>query len=274
MKVMLSAAAIASSVLLAGGVAQAQAVWTGPYFGGHMGYTSQPEDDDEQVLFDTDLNGSFSDTVRTVAGANAFSPGFCGGGTFNSTPAGAQGCYDDEDEFEIGLRAGYDQQVGPVVLGGVVELTGTRIDDSVTAFSTTPAFYTITRELEGLAAVRARVGLPLDRFMPYVTGGFAQGQVDRKFFSNNIVNTFTTRGDDRLNGYQLGAGVEAAVAPRLSLGLEYLYTSLDDDVRVRASGPAPATNPFILANPGGTDFARSEEEFDFHSVRVVANVRF
>jgi opacity protein-like surface antigen len=88
------------------------------------------------------------------------------------------------------------------------------------------------------------------------------------------VNSFTQRGGSKASGYQLGGGVEARVAERLTLGLEYLYTSLEDDTRVRFAGPAPANNPFLLVNPAGTDFRRSDEEFDFHSVRLVANVRF
>lgn len=272
MKIIFSAGT-AAFVLLAVASAQAQ-TWTGPYFGGHMGYTSQPEDEDETIQFDTDLNGSFGDSVNTVAGANAFTPGFCGGLTFSPTPATE--CSEDDDEFEVGLRAGYDQQFGSFVVGGLVELTGTRISDSVTAFSTTPAFYTMTRELDGLAAIRARGGFASGPFMGYVTGGYARAELDRKFASNNIANSFTGTDDDQVGGYQLGAGAEALVAERLTIGVEYLYTSLkDDEFRVRTGpGTAPATNPFLLVNPAGTDFRRSEEEFDFHSVRVVANVRF
>jgi hypothetical protein len=37
--------------------------WTGFYAGGRLGYTTQPEDNDEIVEFDTNLDGSFGDTV-------------------------------------------------------------------------------------------------------------------------------------------------------------------------------------------------------------------
>ncbi|MDP8916022.1 MAG: outer membrane beta-barrel protein, partial [Pseudomonadota bacterium] len=246
------------------------ATWSGPYFGGHIGGT-QVDDDGETVQFDTNLDGGFNDTVSTAAGADAFSPGFCAGPTVSSLPGS---CLDDEAEFEVGLRAGYDQQFGSFVVGGLVELTGTRIEDSASAFSTTPAFYTFTRELEGMVALRGRAGFAFDRFLAYVTGGYARGDLDQTFTTSNNVNSVTQRGESEASGYQVGAGAEAQVAERLSLGLEYLFTSLDDDTRVRLAGPAPATNPFIRVNPAGTDFRRSKEEFDFHSVRVVANVRF
>jgi hypothetical protein len=43
---------------------------------------------------------------------------------------------------------------------------------------------------------------------------------------------------------------------------------------VRATrGAAPATNPFVLVNPTGTDFARSDDQF-IESWRVTTNLRF
>ena len=78
-------------------------------------------------------------------------------------------------------------------------------------------------------------------------------------------------------GYQAGAGIEAKVTPNLTLGLEYLYTNIeDDDGLVVRTGPgtAPATNPFLLVNPQGTDQRRSESEFATHGVRLTAAVRF
>ena len=43
---------------------------------------------------------------------------------------------------------------------------------------------------------------------------------------------------------------------------------------MRAAGPAPATNPFLIANTGGTDFARSDDELELNSLRLTANFRF
>ena len=52
--------------------------WTGPYVGGRLGYAFQRSDKDETVLFDTDLDGSFDNTVTTGTGATPFAR-FCGG---------------------------------------------------------------------------------------------------------------------------------------------------------------------------------------------------
>jgi outer membrane immunogenic protein len=149
------------------------------------------------------------------------------------------------------------------------------VTDSVTGYSTTTASYTFTREIEGTAALRARAGYAYDRFLPYVTGGAAWGKVEHSFSTSNGVNTFTGRDDDDAYGYQAGAGVDMMVGDGFVVGVEYLYTSLDtEDYTVRSSGPAPATNPFILVNADGTDIRRSDADFDFHSVRATAAYRF
>ena len=52
------------------------------------GGTLQGSDRGETLVFDTDRDGAYGDTVTTVAGANAFSPGFCNGAA-TSTANGA-----------------------------------------------------------------------------------------------------------------------------------------------------------------------------------------
>lgn len=248
--------------------------WTGGYVGGVLGYGFQKGGGGESILFDKNLDGAFNDTVNTAAGANAFSPGFCGGAAKTSAPGG--GCGKDDDGVEYGARAGYDWQLASgLVLGVVGEITKPDVKDSVSAFSTTPAFYTMTRELDYVAALRGRVGFAVDRYLPYVTAGLARGKTETRFATSNTANTFVQSGSDKANGYQLGAGVETKIAANWSVGVEYLYTRLDDDnYRVRAQGPAPATNPFILTNTSGTDFRRSEDRFDMHSVRATLAYRF
>ena len=82
-------------------------------------------------------------------------------------------------------------------------------------------------------------------------------------------------GEGSADGFQAGVGIERRFGSNLSLGLEYLATRLDDgNYRVRAQGPAPATNPFIRVNPAGTDFRRSDEDFDLDSLRLTATWRF
>lgn len=247
--------------------------WSGFYVGAQAGSAAAAENDDETIRFDTNLDGGFGDSVNTVAGANAFSPGFCGGATASNVPG--TGCSGDDDGFEFGMRTGYDWQFGNFVVGVVGEASRSNAEDSVTAFSTTPAFYTMTRKLKYIGALRARAGWAFDRNLVYATGGYAVGKIDNSFNTGNTANTFVLNDDDRADGYQLGAGYERQLTEDVTLGLEYIYTKLEDDgFRVRAQGPAAATNPFLLANPAGTDFRRSETDFEVQSVRATATYRF
>jgi opacity protein-like surface antigen len=256
--------------------AQSYDTWTGAYAGGHVGALSDPDDDNDRFLFDTDLDGTFDDTVRTGAGADAFSPGSCDGVATGPTPE--SGCRGNSGGADWGVRLGYDWQVGSWVYGVVGEYSMNDARDAVTSFSTTPAFYTMLRKVDGMAAVRARVGYAFgadSENLVYATAGGARARIENTFLTSNGANTFTDNGNHNASGAQFGVGYERRLARNFSVGVEYLQTRLDDeDYRVRAAGPAPATNPFILVNPAGTDFRRSDSDFDLDSLRLTATYRF
>ena len=119
--------------------------FTGVYVGGSVGFDAQPNDVNESVLFDRNVDGRFNDTIRNAAGANAFGPGFCNGQARASTPGG---CLNDRDDISYSARVGWDQQMGRAVIGVVGEFGRSEIRDSVSAFSTTPANYVMNRELD------------------------------------------------------------------------------------------------------------------------------
>lgn len=276
----LVSAALATALFMTGALpalAQDADSWTGLYVGGHAGNVIAPSSESGQILFDTNLDGSFGDTVRTGTGANAFSPGFCGGSANTPRPDG--GCDDDTGGADYGLRVGYDWQSGNMVYGVVGEYAMNDVRDAVSAFSTTPAFYTMLRKTDGIAAIRGRIGFMItsdNKTLLYATAGVAAGRIENSFTTSNRANAFAVSGDSTANGYQAGIGFERRIGERFSVGLEYLYTNLEDeDARVRTSrGTAPATNPFLLVNTNGTDFRRSDDDFDFSNVRLTASYRF
>lgn len=250
--------------------------WDGIYVGGSVGIPVQDNDGRETVLFDTDRNGGFGDTVRTALGADAFSPGFCGGPANGNNAAAS--CRNDSDNEEYFVRLGADRQVGNLVVGVVLEGGRSNARDSVTAFSSTPASYTFTREMDWSVGARGRLGYtPTNSgFLMYVTGGVTYGQFDNSFQTSNTANSFTLTGeDDRQWGAAVGGGAEVMLTRNLTLGLEYLYTRYnEDDFRVAVGpGTAPPTNPFLLVS-GGTDMRRSDPRFDTHAIRATAAIRF
>ena len=277
LSLMASATMLAIATTAAPAVAQdapEEEPFTGFYVGGSVGYTVQPNDVGESVLFDTNRDGDFNDTVNTNAPANAFSPGFCNGFSTNTTPAG--GCVNDKDDIEYFGRVGFDKQFGSIVVGIVGEGGKSEASDSVTAFSTTPASYTFTRETDWQAGLRARLGYTPGTTLFYATGGGAYAKMNNSFTTTNGANSFTASDDSDAWGWSAGGGVEQKIGRNFSLGVEYLYTRLKDDDYEVAVGPGTAgpTNPFLLVDPTGTDMRRSQDDFNTHSLRATAAFRF
>lgn len=225
--------------------------------------------------FDTNRDGTYGDTVNTVLGANAFSPGFANCGALGTT-RGA-GCSTDKTGAEYALRLGLDKRMGDVVIGGLIEGSRNESIDRSTAYSTTPAFYRIDRKLDYAVSARARLGFtPGGGALFYGTGGVSYGKIKHDFTTSNGANSFTEDRDGKMVwGWQAGGGTEIMLSNNLSLGLEYLYSRYKDDKYTVAVGPgtAPATNPFLL-NGGGTNLRLADKYFDTHAVRAVVGLRF
>lgn len=273
-RILLISAASFASLATPAYAQSADEEWEGAYIGGSFGLGAQSNDRNENVQFDTNLDGAFDNNVNTLAGANAFSPGFCGGRATGNSAAG--GCRGDKDGYDYNIRAGYDVQTGNIVYGFVLEGGKNESRDSVTAFSSTPAAYTFSREIDYAGQARARVGYAARGALFYATGGAAYAKIKNSFSTTNGANSFTDNGNSKSWGYSYGGGTEVKVARNFSLGLEYLYTNfVDDDYVVSVGrGTAAATNPFLLVNPQGTDMRRGDSDFDMHNIRLTAAFRF
>ncbi len=248
----------------------------GLYVGGVISLDSRTGDS-SAVTFDTDQDGEYGDVVRTAGGTNAFGPGFCDGAAYG--PRAASGCARDDDDLGYGVRIGYDQRIGSSFVGGVlIEGTMSDMKDYVTAFSTTPASYTFTRELDYAVSARGRLGFsPGDgRGLFYVTGGVSYAKMDLGFTTTNGANSFDVTDDGEwVLGGQVGGGAELMLNRNFSIGLEYLYNTYDADEAFVAVGPGTAgpTNPFLLVS-GGTNMRPADTQFDFHSLRATASFHF
>ena len=251
-----------------------EAPFTGFYVSASVGVDLQQNDVGESILFDRNLDGIFGDTLTTTTGANAFSTGFCNGQGRGPTSIAGTGCANDSNTVGYSGRIGYDRQYGNFVVGIVGEVGRSEIRDSVTAFSITPANYVMNRQIDVSAGLRARLGYAANKTLFYATGGGAYARVNNSFTTTNTVNTFTNTGNSNAFGYVAGGGIEQKISRKVSIGVEYLYTSLkDDDYRVRVAG-GPATSPFTLGGAAGTDFKRSSDYFRYSSLRANISYRF
>jgi outer membrane immunogenic protein len=70
-----------------------------------------------------------------------------------------------------------------------------------------------------LATFRGRIGYAFNRFLPYVTGGLAAGDIEAGLAGR------ATQSDTRA-GWTIGGGVEWALAGPWTAKLEYLYADL------------------------------------------------
>lgn len=257
--------------------------FNGFYVGGTFGLDATANDDDGGFAFDTNRDGNFDNTVvttptLTTPSVNAFSPGSCGGAALGRNNTG---CSDDDDSYGYAVRAGFDTRLGgdgPFVAGVLVEAAKSESRDFVSAFSTTPASYTIGRSIDHSFAARGRLGIsPGDgRGLFYVTGGVAYGKMEHSFATTNTANTFTQVNDDEYElGGQVGGGAELYFMPNASVSFEYLYSSFNDDDYYVAVGQGTAlpTNPF-LNNGGGTNLRTADTDLNQHSFRVGLNFRF
>ena len=247
--------------------------WTGPYVGAQLGYSWQPKDSDESIVFDRNLDGTFGETVVTGTGANAFSPGFCGGRYNNNTRGG--GCRKDNDETAWKVHAGYDYQFGQgpsgIVVGAVAEGGVSYLYDYVTAFSTTPNAYTIGSRLTENYALRGRAGYALDTgTLIYGTGGATYGKIRNRYRNANGLPFSVNDRSKWQWGYNYGGGIEQKIG-KFSVGAMYLFTVLNnDDFVVRQTGAAP----FTATNANGTDFRRTFSKFAYHQMMATVSYRF
>jgi outer membrane immunogenic protein len=140
--------------------------------------------------------------------------GINGGGGFGSSSWDLTGGRNIDGGL-VGGTAGYNFQFGQAVVGVEGDIDWADISGSTTngcplGCKTTDSW---------LSTVRGRLGYAADRFMPYVTGGAA--------FGNIQATTPGFAGASATNvGWTLGAGLEAALTRNWTGKVEYLYVDL------------------------------------------------
>jgi len=123
-----------------------------------------------------------------------------------------------------GVTAGYNREFGSILSGIEGDFSGSSIGGGTSCDN--PAF-TCQTNSDWLATLRPRVGYQLGRFVPYVTGGLAVGEVNVQSFRNKT-GTGGVNFDQTKFGWTAGAGTEMALFGNWSMKAEYLYVRLGD----------------------------------------------
>ncbi|HEY7248597.1 MAG TPA: outer membrane protein [Xanthobacteraceae bacterium] len=117
----------------------------------------------------------------------------------------------------IGGTIGYNWQISRVVLGAEGDIDWSGIDGTTTVLCAPGC----TTRNYWLATVRGRIGYSWDRFLPYLTGGLAVGDIQAKtpgLPGGTVSNA----------GWTIGAGVEVGIVSNVSVKAEYLFVDLAD----------------------------------------------
>jgi outer membrane immunogenic protein len=208
-----------------------------------------------------DLPAPYATKAPPAPGAidwTGFYAGIEGGGAWGSHSFLHPGGVDTGSKLQGGLiggDVGYDFQSGAWVFGAEADLSWADISGSAPCRN---PIFTCSAKVDWLGTARARVGSAYDRFLPYVTGGLAYGNVQRL---GSGFGTALTQ-DSVHTGWTAGAGVEYALDPNWSLRGEYLYVDLGSRSYPRAT-VGPVTYGLVSIDPRFS-IVRFGVDYKFH----------
>jgi outer membrane immunogenic protein len=144
----------------------------------------------------------------------------------------------------IGGQLGYNWQTGPVVLGIETDADWMNLKGSGTGgVCATDGGGSCQTQQSWVGTTRARIGYAFDRWLPYITGGVAYGNIKATQPTGTSSSTKT--------GWTAGGGLEYGINPNWSAKVEYLHIDLGTATFMGAASGTPT-----LSVPVTNDLAR------------------
>jgi outer membrane immunogenic protein len=140
--------------------------------------------------------------------------GINGGGGFGRSQWDSTGSFNTSGGL-VGGTVGYNYQIGQAVVGVEGDIDWADINGTT---NTACPFGCKTTD-NWLSTVRGRLGYAADRFMPFITGGAAFGDI--RASTPGFAGASNTEA-----GWTVGAGLEFAIAGNWTAKAEYLYVNL------------------------------------------------
>jgi outer membrane immunogenic protein len=137
----------------------------------------------------------------------------------------------------FGVTAGYNWQIGSFVVGFEGDYDWANVKGTVGCIPVLGVVCGTTNTW--LATARGRLGYAFDRFLPYVTGGVAFGNIKASIEAFGA----TTEASATKTGYAVGGGLEYAFLGNLSAKLEYLWVDLGT-AEINFAAPPPVNVSF------------------------------
>jgi outer membrane immunogenic protein len=166
-----------------------------------------------------------NDLITVPGGVTVFSNsdhlnGFIGGGQL--------GYNWQKDHWVFGLEADFQ--------GSSQKGDGSFFVPSAFLAANFPTSISYSDKLNWFGTVRGRVGYAFDRWLPYLTGGWAYGHGELSGTSTIGATTTTFSASQDYSGWTVGGGLEWAFSGRWSAKAEYLYIDFGDGPTVTANG--------------------------------------
>ncbi len=128
----------------------------------------------------------------------------------------------------FGAFLGHNYQVSRIVFGSEMDFNLASLNGPFTmpgsAIACDVPGVDCSTDVDWVASLRGRAGVPIYDFLPYVTAGIAGGGVNTRFEGPGVDTTISGVGF----GWVLGAGLEYAVMKHLNVRGEILHYNLSD----------------------------------------------
>jgi outer membrane immunogenic protein len=236
--------------------------WTGFYGGANLG--GAWIENDSMVASPADAG-----TAAFWGPCNA--AGAC---PFNRSPGNGSGAIG-------GLQFGYNLQFQSFLVGIEADIQGStaRTSHGISLTNAGTGFVPFSgagvASLEWLGTVRARLGFLLGpSVLAYATGGLAYGEVGRTWgqaFPSLAGQNVLGESSSWETGWTAGGGLEYLIAPRVTLGAEYLYVALPGDNFSATAVPPIVAGGCTLTN---CNFNVRTSDLDIHIARLKVNFKF
>jgi len=162
--------------------------------------------------------------------------GINGGGGFGRSTWDSTGSFNTSGGL-VGGTVGYNYQFGQ----GVVGLEGDIDWADINGTTNTACPLGCQTSDSWLSTVRGRLGYAADRFMPFITGGAAFGNI--KASTPGFIGATNTNA-----GWTIGAGLEFGIAGNWTAKAEYLYVDLGKFNCGLSCGPFVTDNVSFTTN--------------------------
>lgn len=144
---------------------------------------------------------------------------------FNTLGTNILGDHFEHDDVSLGGGAhiGFNYLIHQWLIGVEAAFTDVNLKES-TPSPYFPTLDTFSSEIHWYSTIAARLGYQHQRWLGFISGGWALGQAELTLHSTTNVDAYSKF---RTNGWHAGAGIEYLMWPSLSLGLAYQFVQLN-----------------------------------------------